>query len=233
MKPEKNQFLLLTFILITCFFALPGKAQVVIGDITNPPHTFSLLEIISNNATPGGLRMPLLSTEQRDDILQFKERFVDVTPVGEEADLAIEAKGLWIFNTTTKCLEFWNTKTWVSLCAGTSDDDDDCTGPELLDGIYGAILVYAGETNLYYSATKLPGVTYTWTLPAANWAKTLGGTSYQIEVTAGHLGDDGDISLTTKKGECDGDGATLAVEVYKLGCCSAPPRILNLQYGSH
>lgn len=82
------------------------RAQVTIGDTTKP-NEFSVLELISNNTA--GLRMPRLTTEDRDNMT--------ITPefVLEKENLA---KGLTIYNTTIDCLEFWNGVKWVPNCKG-------------------------------------------------------------------------------------------------------------------
>lgn len=81
-------------------------AQVTIGaDVL--PQPYSMLEIISNDK--GGLRLPQLSSENRDAL----------TTASFKADP--KAQGLAIFNTTTKCFEYWNGSRWVSLCKGDAD----------------------------------------------------------------------------------------------------------------
>ncbi|MBK5722284.1 hypothetical protein JGH11_15515 [Dysgonomonas sp. Marseille-P4677] len=95
--------LTLTILFIT---TLGVKAQVTIGDGT-PPQKFSVLEIVSNSE--GGLRLPQLSTDERNAItdVAFKSNSL--------------AQGLSIFNTTTKCFEYWNNTRWVSLCKGDAE----------------------------------------------------------------------------------------------------------------
>jgi len=101
MKLVKNQFRLLTLFVIAVFFTLPVKAQVNIGG-NETPAKFSILELTTAN---GGLRLPQLYEDQRDDI---------VTP--QLLANPGEAVGLVIYNMTTNCLEFWNGQKWVSLC---------------------------------------------------------------------------------------------------------------------
>lgn len=105
MKSIKNQLAILSFLVTILFFTSQLKAQVTIGS-TEPPSTFSLLEL-STNLKQGGLRMPQLTVEDRDNIL---------TP---QLASSPEAVGLIIYNTTSDCLEFWNGSKWVSLCKGT------------------------------------------------------------------------------------------------------------------
>jgi len=81
-----------------------GQAQVTIGDIT-APQPFSTLELMTNN-TKGGIRLPQLTTAQRDSIA--------LTPAFVSNP---NSAGLVIYNTDTNCLEFWNLDHWVSRCA--------------------------------------------------------------------------------------------------------------------
>jgi len=92
--------------IVLLFTALPLNAQVNIGDESNP-HAFSVLELTAK-LKKGGLRLPLLTTTQRDELS------LDVLP--DPSDALVKSKGLVIFNTTTKCLEFWNGAKWLSLC---------------------------------------------------------------------------------------------------------------------
>jgi hypothetical protein len=96
-------------ILLAGFTALMSgaalNAQVTIG-MNKSPESFSVLELISNNAR--GLRLPRLTTSQRNT--------VQATPefIAEKTDKAI---GLTIFNITTGCVETWNGTFWISKCA--------------------------------------------------------------------------------------------------------------------
>ena len=98
----------LSIILIVAFFASSLKAQVKIGDAVNPQN-YSIVEI-DTTQYKGGLRMPQLTTFQRDSI----------SDILKQATNQVAGKGLVIFNTDTKCLEFWNGSTWISLCEGVA-----------------------------------------------------------------------------------------------------------------
>ena len=104
----------LLIFLIALFFASPLKAQVNIGSNTNP-HSFSILELTTSANNHGGLRLPQLTS---DSISKLNTAGVDA------------AQGLVVYNTDTKCLEFWNGKEWISLCA----DRLDCSKLPALDG---------------------------------------------------------------------------------------------------
>ena len=97
---NRKQFLKLSFVLICILFfsktTLTG--QVTIGN-EKKPENFSVLEVSTVNVK-GGLRLPQLSTTQRDAL----------SVVGKS-----EAAGLLIFNTTTKRIEYWDGSKWISL----------------------------------------------------------------------------------------------------------------------
>jgi len=104
MRFFKHKFCLLTILLPIWFINLPAKAQVTIG-AQSAPHNFSVLELISNEK---GLRLPQLTTEQRDSL-----KLNELT----DPDIIKAAKGLVIYNTDNDCTEFWNGSDWMSLCA--------------------------------------------------------------------------------------------------------------------
>jgi hypothetical protein len=83
------------------------QAQVVIGENIKP-QSYSVLEVISNGK--GGLRLPRLTTEQRDQLTN------DTTFLDVKKDLA---RGLTIYNLDSNCTEYWNGSGWISLCQNT------------------------------------------------------------------------------------------------------------------
>jgi len=92
------------------------QSQVKIGALS-PPEEFSLLELTASQVK-GGLRLPQLSTEERDAL-------------NLSANLEA-AEGLTIYNTTTKCIEYLNNAKWISLCRGQANitfDGGDPTQP--------------------------------------------------------------------------------------------------------
>ena len=102
---KRKLFSLWLIVLAVCF-TTHIRAQVTIGNtngIPKPAEKFSALEVISNGS--GGLRLPQLSTADRNKW----------TLSGTAL-----ANGLTIYNTTTKCVEYWNSERWISLCEGTS-----------------------------------------------------------------------------------------------------------------
>ncbi|GAB6009517.1 hypothetical protein [Dysgonomonas reticulitermitis] len=102
-----------------CLMALQLRSQVTIGDNTSP-QLFSVLEV-STASTKGGLRLPQLTTNQRN---AWRDYFlgaatsnpVDPSGSGVTADELANAPGLIIYNTDTGCMEYWNTLKWISLC---------------------------------------------------------------------------------------------------------------------
>ena len=93
-------------IAVIMLFSITGiKAQVVIGEEV-APQPFSILELSTANQD-GGLRLPSLSTTDRDQL------FNGLTPTQ-----MAEANGLTIYNTTTNCVNYWNGSSWRSLCDG-------------------------------------------------------------------------------------------------------------------
>ena len=89
-------------LLLSAFCFLPSAlfGQVTIGKNAEP-QPYSVLELYGQYETGsyGGLRLPQLTTPQRDALV-----------------LDAEAPGLMIFNSTTECMEMWNGAKWISFC---------------------------------------------------------------------------------------------------------------------
>ena len=162
MQIKMNHFRLSAVVLATVFFVMPLCGQVTIGEAVEP-QPFSLLEI-STAIKDGGLRMPQLTTQQREDL--------DLGALlGQEA---IEAKGLIIYNIETKCLEFWNGEKWVSLCTDLKFDPSTLSSGEGL--LSGKICFDIAENFCESISTSarpktdfngLPPQTYTFTVTSA------------------------------------------------------------------
>jgi hypothetical protein len=97
---KKNLFFI-WLLFIALLFSINIEAQMTIGG-KKAPEPYSVLEL----ANKGGLRLPQLTTTQRNAL----------------GATALDAKshGLFIYNTTTTCIEYWDSVRWVSLCDGTS-----------------------------------------------------------------------------------------------------------------
>jgi hypothetical protein len=102
---KKINFLVMLLFLAT----VSAQAQVTIGG-KKIPSPFSILELISgseSNTGNRGLRLPQLTTEERET-LEDTDDFQN-----EKTDKAV---GLQIFNTTTRCVETWNGTKWIQSC---------------------------------------------------------------------------------------------------------------------
>ena len=80
------------------------SSQVTIGAIETPS-SFSVLELIGNNAK--GLRLPQMDSIQRKALEQTAEFIAEKTG---------KAMGLQIFNTDIRCIETWNGAVWIRQC---------------------------------------------------------------------------------------------------------------------
>jgi len=101
---KQNLFVKLYFAAMLMFFAPIGvNAQVTIGG-NHPPSNFSLLDLseTEEGTSSRALHLPRLDSDEREALL----------PSAQTNQLA---EGLMIFNTETRCLEFWNGTEWVSL----------------------------------------------------------------------------------------------------------------------
>jgi hypothetical protein len=99
----KKKTIFLGFIALWCGLSLLS-AQVTIG-ADNAPQPFSVLELISGNDK--GLRLPQLTTQQRNDLQATAEFQTEITG---------KAMGLTIFNLDNLCVETWNGTKWISSC---------------------------------------------------------------------------------------------------------------------
>ncbi|GAB6009462.1 hypothetical protein [Dysgonomonas reticulitermitis] len=121
---NKMKVKLTIIILLLTAYAGTVSAQVTIGEGT-APQSFSVLEI-STNLTKGGLRLPQLSTQERNDWRDYFLGTATGNPVnpsgsGVTATELANAPGLVIYNTDTGCMEYWNKQKWISLCEDLID----------------------------------------------------------------------------------------------------------------
>jgi formylglycine-generating enzyme required for sulfatase activity len=141
---NKYFFILIALAILS---ATGAKAQVTIGSTTDP-HSFSILELVSGGNR--GLRLSQMTTEERDAMVQTEDF---------QAEKNGKARGLQIFNMTTKCVETWNGTTWILQCAQVdppeaptaSSPQTFCSGnnPTIAD------LVATGvDIKWYYSPTE-------------------------------------------------------------------------------
>lgn len=99
MKKKSSIKLLLLATLSICCQEI--RSQVLVG-ANAVPKSYSVLELVSEYKTSvyGGLRLPQMTTAERTGL--------ETALTGND-----EAKGLMIFNTTDKSVEFWNGSKWV------------------------------------------------------------------------------------------------------------------------
>ncbi|MCC8145230.1 MAG: hypothetical protein LIO93_02065 [Bacteroidales bacterium] len=108
LKTKVSRQRLLSFLCIFMVTVPYARAQVTIGENVDP-QDFSILEI-STNTNKGGLRLPQLTTLERNAL--------DLAALDDETNE--KSKGLTIFNLTSNCYEYWNGSSWVSLCSGNA-----------------------------------------------------------------------------------------------------------------
>ncbi|NDV47634.1 hypothetical protein D0T49_11305 [Paludibacter sp. 221] len=136
------------------FFIFNATAQVTIG-ADKAPETFSALEVVS---TTGGLRLPQLTTDQRNKL----------SVSGEDL-----AEGLTIYNITTKCTDTWNGTAWVSDCSGGSNNLVITTQPRAFNwretATAGNLSGIGGESaTISVTATGIAPLAYQWYEVTAN-----------------------------------------------------------------
>lgn len=119
----KRRIYLSTLLGVLFLSTFTSQSQVTIGS-ESLPASYSVLELQSNYDgadTYGGLRLPQMTTEQRNKL--------KLSPENKE-----HAAGLAIYNTTTACIDYWDGTEWISIC---KDNDLHCDG------------VYDAEGNFY------------------------------------------------------------------------------------
>lgn len=113
---KKNALIITVFILLSTFNA---KSQTTIGSNETP----KLYETLRIDGDKKGLRLSRLSNQERKTLTDTE---INISPAKKAA-----AKGLTIFNTTSKTIEFWDGDEWrllsnaLSFSNGLSSDDSD------------------------------------------------------------------------------------------------------------
>jgi hypothetical protein len=102
---KRIYFITVIVALISASVITTARAQVSMGSLAKP-QTFSALELFSNHER--GLRLPQMTTAQRN-AMQATDEFQ------QEKDG--RARGLRIFNTTTRCINTWNGLRWMEACS--------------------------------------------------------------------------------------------------------------------
>jgi len=141
---KQSLFVKLYLSAMLVFFAPIGaNAQVTIGS-SHPPSDWSLLDLQNPSDTDlhRALHLPRLDIDAREALFDSN----DPNPT---------AKGLMIFNTDTRCLEFWNSTEWISLC-------DDAPHPVRCGTGGVATLMRIGENYYYTHLYTIGGVERCW-----------------------------------------------------------------------
>ena len=130
---------ILIILCLTLSVSIPLFGQVTMGS-QKVPETFSLLELISNNQR--GMRLPQLTTQQRNDLEQTQEFQNEKTGL---------ARGLTIFNTITNCMEVWNGLQWINMCKAGTIETLVCasvTGIQVTEGAEANVSAYLPYTGM-------------------------------------------------------------------------------------
>ena len=108
-KLLKKQYLLAALLLLSGVYL---QAQVTVG-ADNAPLSVSALELISNQTR--GLRLPQMTEAEKITLVGTAEFIAERTG---------KAKGLMVFNTDTKCVNIWNGKKWIEICAESESEPE-------------------------------------------------------------------------------------------------------------
>jgi hypothetical protein len=164
-------------LIFCCLFLLTSTysifSQVKIGNnVSNlAPHT--VLELESQNA---GFLQPRLSNAQRDALQNPPE-------------------GLRIYNTDTKCENYYNGSAWHELCGVCVPGI-----PPQPNQIFGNIQPCAGDTqSLYWLSASTPQTQYQWSFPNG-WSILSGQGNDTVRVQAGQVADSGMVSVIAQNG---------------------------------
>jgi hypothetical protein len=213
---KKRIFLCKWLFVILLFVPVLVQAQISVGGTTQP-QKFSVLEVLSS-AKKGGLRLPYLSTAQRDSMTNTSGFTTNSL-----------ARGLMILNTDNNSVEYWNGSVWVSISNGTSVVSSlSCTSSAFSANAvsevpYAATLTvpYTGGNLATYaagSAITSTGVTgLTATLQAGTLTDTGGNLVYDITGTPTSSGT-ASFALSFGGQSCS---AGLSVGAVSLTCASA------------
>ena len=144
----------LTILVTVLFWVFPVKAQTTIGE-QKQPASFSILEL-STEIVKGGLRLPQLSTTQRD-----------LLGVGSNKTTA---PGLLIYNTDIDCVEFWNGAGWISFCSSVPPS---------------APILAVNSNNQIFQFDEIAGQTITVTTNQSGWTASSSETWCTVSPASG------------------------------------------------
>jgi hypothetical protein len=184
------------FLVAFCMFGITESArlQVKVGHNPSPPHPAAALEVES---TQKGFLPPRLSSAQRDSISNPPE-------------------GLRIFNTDTKCENFFNGSAWFELCGVCTPGP-----PHSPSHVSGNLVGCSGDTtHVFTVAPALHASSYLWQLPSG-WSLLQGQGTNTVNVSVGQPGNNGDVSVTAVNG-CGQSAALLVAVSVQVSSLSAP-----------
>lgn len=202
MKTQINRIILkILSKVIICFIVIPNSnfltidcvAQGVGINVENTPAAPSAILDVSSTAAPfKGLLIPRLSTVQRDLITS-------------------PAQALLIYNTTTKCFEFWEDGIWQTMkCA-------ECTTPSDAGTISGTATVCQGQNGVVYSVPVISGaVSYVWSYSGVG--ATIIGTTNSISINFSSSASSGNLTVIGTN-DC---GSGTASAIYSITVDSIP-----------
>ena len=149
------------------------KAQgVAVSSTGSPPDPSAMLDVSSHNR---GVLITRMNTAERDSILS-------------------PAEGLQIYNTSTKCFEFYDGSSWLILSCG-------CTPPAAAGDITGTGTVCQQQTNVTYSVAPIANASgYMWTLPPG--ASIVSGITNSISVNYSAGASSGNVAVYGTSTSC-------------------------------
>ncbi|NDV97583.1 hypothetical protein D0T84_22250, partial [Dysgonomonas sp. 521] len=162
------------------------RAQVTVGE-GKSPENYSILEVVSGSSNTGGLRLPHLSTAQRNALKDGAIGSAFTSDPNRATPFLYE--GLTIYNTDTRCVEYYNAQRWISMCDGTSqmeispkpctdveadgtgcDDEFEITDPDCVNGPF-TFAVLTGADYLSLTETDETAGTFRVSFEANNSTK--------------------------------------------------------------
>ena len=162
---------LLAALLLFCPFLV--RAQVTVGDGT-PPKNYSILEVVSNGN--GGLRLPHLTNAQRNALKDGEGSGAVDFKQDPNRPMPFLYEGLTIYNTDTRCVEYYNAHRWISMCDGTSqmtigpdpctsidadgsgcDGDFEITDPDCVNGPFTFTVIMGADFASLYDVDEAAG----------------------------------------------------------------------------
>ena len=175
---------------IILFALLPTMlafSQVGINNTGANPDPSAMLDISS---TVRGILFPRMTTAQRDAI-------------------SSPAESLLIFNTTSKCYEFFCYGVWQKLGCGT------CPPPAQPSAIVGNTLITNSTYPNYYTVTPVPGVIYSWSYTGYGfyYEFSIQNSTYQIEAYFVPTATPGELICTPHSSSCDGIGPPSQIHI--------------------